>query len=203
MPTGYTCKIVDGEVNNFKDFAKLCMRAFGATIHMRDDSMDTEYTPRKVSDYYSSVIKEKKKELAELNMSDEQIMKEETERINNALQYHRNKIEENRIAKERLEKILIDAENWNPPTKEHDEIKKFMITQLTISMDEYDNDYREREIEELEMSLKNINPPSIRDSRKEDLEKDIKYYENQYEEEKKRVKDANDWCKKFLKSLEK
>lgn len=203
MPTGYTYKIIEGEVDNFKDFAKICMRAFGATIHMRDDSMDAEYTPRKVNDYYSKSLKEKKRELSVLNMPDDLIMKEETERINKSIQYHKKKIKEDKVNKEKLSKILVDAENWKPPTEEHEDAKKFMIKQLTMTIEEFDGDYHKKVIEELEESLKNINPPGIRDSRKEDIEKDIKYYENQYKEEKKRVKDANDWCKKFLNSLEK
>ena len=56
MPTGYTGYIVDGDITEFKDFAKLCMRACGATIHMRDEPTDKEYEPRTPSDYHLTSI---------------------------------------------------------------------------------------------------------------------------------------------------
>ncbi len=60
MPTGYTAGILDGKITTFQQFAKQCMRAFGATIHMRDDDMDAEITPRTPSDYYSKEIEKAK-----------------------------------------------------------------------------------------------------------------------------------------------
>ena len=56
MPTGYTEGIIDGKTETFQDFAKQCMRAFGATIHMRDEDMEAEITPRTPSDYSSKEI---------------------------------------------------------------------------------------------------------------------------------------------------
>jgi hypothetical protein len=50
MPTGYTEPILKGEIDNFKNFAKICMRNFGATMHMRDKSYDKEYEERNPSD---------------------------------------------------------------------------------------------------------------------------------------------------------
>lgn len=52
MPTGYTAGILDGEINTFEEFAKTCMRAFGATIHMRDEPLSKTYEPEKTSDYH-------------------------------------------------------------------------------------------------------------------------------------------------------
>lgn len=40
MPTGYTNRIQNGEITEFKDFALACARAFGALISMRDDALD-------------------------------------------------------------------------------------------------------------------------------------------------------------------
>jgi len=46
MPTGYTQGILDGTTKDFKEFAKHCMKAFGACVHMRDDDMKKEYEER-------------------------------------------------------------------------------------------------------------------------------------------------------------
>ena len=39
MPTGYTAGILEGKIKTFPEFAKICMRAFGAAIHMRDNGL--------------------------------------------------------------------------------------------------------------------------------------------------------------------
>ena len=48
MPTGYTAGIIDGKTETFQEFAKQCMRNFGACIHMRDENMGKEYEPIQV-----------------------------------------------------------------------------------------------------------------------------------------------------------
>ena len=63
MPTGYTAGIIDGKTETFQEFAKQCMRAFGATIHMRDENMDKEYEPRTPSDYHTKALEEAKEKL--------------------------------------------------------------------------------------------------------------------------------------------
>lgn len=40
MPSAYTAPVQDGKITEFKDFAILCARAFGACIDMRDDPLD-------------------------------------------------------------------------------------------------------------------------------------------------------------------
>ena len=52
MPTGYTNGILNGEIKTFDEFAKQCIRAFGAAIHMRDDDFNKEYEKRKPDNYY-------------------------------------------------------------------------------------------------------------------------------------------------------
>ena len=43
MPTGYTANIVDGE-ETFEEYVWRCTRAFGAMMHMRDDSLGAKFT---------------------------------------------------------------------------------------------------------------------------------------------------------------
>ncbi len=75
MPTGYTAEILDGKITTFPQFAKQCMRAFGATIHMRDDDMDAEFTPRTPSDYYAKEIKKANQVIKEAELlTDEEII---------------------------------------------------------------------------------------------------------------------------------
>lgn len=44
MPTGYTAGIIDGKIKDFKEFAKLCSRAF--IVHLRDEPINSEYKKR-------------------------------------------------------------------------------------------------------------------------------------------------------------
>lgn len=46
MPTGYTYYIEDGVVKTGKDFLKLCTRAFGIAMEMRDEPLSVP-TPRR------------------------------------------------------------------------------------------------------------------------------------------------------------
>lgn len=82
MPTGYTEGIMNGKITTFPQFAKLCMRAFGATIHLRDESLDSEYEPRVPSDYHSKEIERAKKNIIDAKkLSDEEIIDSKKEAI--------------------------------------------------------------------------------------------------------------------------
>lgn len=40
MPTGYTSYIKDGKITSGKEFLKLCTRAFGIAIDLKEESLD-------------------------------------------------------------------------------------------------------------------------------------------------------------------
>ena len=106
MPTGYTDPILKGKITNFKDYAKLCMRAFGAAIHMRDDSLDIEYTKREPSQYHIDSLKSWEERLTELkSMTDEQLMEKRRNEIQDDIDYHQTKVTE---CKENFTKFLND-----------------------------------------------------------------------------------------------
>ena len=46
MPTGYTAGIEDGTITTGKDFLKLCTRAFGIAMDLRDEPLSVP-TPAK------------------------------------------------------------------------------------------------------------------------------------------------------------
>lgn len=86
MPTGYTCKVQDGEITELKDFLLQCARGFGAMIHMRDDSMNKQYEPRVVSDYHLNALNNAKKEYEEfLTITDEEIQQKLDESYENEI----------------------------------------------------------------------------------------------------------------------
>lgn len=204
MPTGYTAGILDGEVKDFKQFATLCMRAFGATIHMRDENLDKPYEPRVPSNYHQERIDEANKllQLAQ-NLTDEEIVTRREEELQKSKSYHIKSIEKVHQNWERLNAILIQAENYKPPTDDHNGIKSFMIDQLkqTLELDGSDKYHREK-LAEINQELNNLNPAVIRSQMLASAEHDLQYHQEELRKEIKRCEDSNKWVEGFLASLE-
>jgi hypothetical protein len=95
--------------------------------------------------------------------------------------------------------MLDKANDWTPPTKEHEGLKKFMITQLTESM-EFDcsNDYYERELERLQHYTYKEYVKDMSDSNK----RDIVYHTEQLKNDNERVDTRNEWISALYKSLD-
>jgi hypothetical protein len=203
MATGYTHPILEGKITNFKDYAKLCMRAFGATMHMRDDSFDVEYVKREPSQYHINSLKSWQETLSELSsMSDEEFMEKRRKEIQDDIDYHQKKIIECESNVLKLNSILADVQAWEPPTKEHEGIKKFMIEQITETL-RFDGDsrYHVLEIKKKHELLENINPSQVKIDYIEDAKRSIQYHMSNHNDEIKRAEDSNKWVETLLNSL--
>ncbi len=205
MPTGYTAGVIDGTIKSFKEFAKNCMRAFGATIHMRDEPLSKKYEPRVPDEYYYEKVEEAKKNLAELDtLPDEHFINQEHEKIKENIRYYSKKLSEVKEARSRLDSLLNETSEWEPPTTEHIEFKNFMIQQLTETI-KHDGDvgYYEEEIEDL---YKELDTPIDLDAVKKDLRESYEYdldrSQKRLAEEIERCKTSNDWVDQLLKSIE-
>lgn len=147
MPTGYTAGVCDGKVTEFKDFALQCARGFGALITMRDDPMDaaipTEFKP---GTYHADRLAAAEAELADFqNMrpdeADRMAADDYKQRIAQKAKYDQEREERNT----RVKAMLAAVEFWTPPTADHVEMKRFMVEQLTISIEQpYERDPIER-----------------------------------------------------------
>lgn len=205
MPTGYTADIVDGKITEFNQFAKQCIRAFGATIHMRDEPSNIEYKKREPSDYHSKAITEAERKINEAKMfTDVEIIVLKTRELNESKKYHLDSIKKIKEAKVRLEGFLEHANKYVPPTEEHIGIKEFMIQQLvdTIKHDgstKYHDDY----LLKVEAELKNIDVDKIRKHIIKEAKEKIVYHKKELAAEIKRCDDSNKWVEDFLKSLNK
>ena len=206
MPTGYTAGILDGKVNTFEEFATVCTRAFGATIHMRDNPMDSPYEPRTPSDYHTNSIQSKRERLEEIeSMSDEKIVEDFNTQLGEDLKYHQTKMEEDKRNLEKLNSMLESAKSWVPPTEDHQPFRNFMIEQVesTIKVDG-DPSYHVNKMVGIKQQMEEgINPKEYREETIQEIKSQISYHETEYQKELVRCKDSNDWMDKFFESIKK
>lgn len=203
MPTGYTAGILDGTTTSFPQFAKLCMRAFGATIHLRDESLDHEYEPRTPSDYHQKEIAKAKQLLigAEKH-SDKEIIETRKSELETSKEYHLGAIEKAKKATTDLEIILADAKNWQPPTPEHNGIKEFMIDQIEKTIDfDCKTKYHDEKLIEIKTELSSLNANSIRKQMIEKANKELAYHNLEYSKDVERCEQSNKWVSDLLGSL--
>lgn len=203
MPTGYTIGIINGETKTFQEFAKQCMRAFGATIHMINESMDKEYEPRTPSDYHIKAIEEAKERLKQAEtLTDAELIEMRIKKLEESKKYHLESIAKTKTVRAKLEEFLAQAIEFKAPTPEHEGLRKFMIEQLQSTIDfDGKTDYHDKALVEIQMELKNIDAKQIRFLMIAYAHTDITYHLKNHEEELKRCADANAWVETLLDSL--
>lgn len=205
MPTGYTAKIVDGEMTEFDDFAKSCVRNFGAAMHMKDESIDVKYTPKNVdANYYEKSINKSLKELKELNSkTDEEIIEDELKSMVENRIYHLEQAQKDIKVAERLIVFLNKARAWKPPTQEHINFKNFMIEQLQTTIDHDGNpDYHIRAIDEIDKRLaEGIDAEEHRRTQIECINKDIARSQERTWNEINNTYSSNKWVIDLVNTL--
>ena len=204
MPTGYTAGILDGKITTFPQFAKQCMRNFGATIHMRDDDIDAKYKERTPSDYYKKEIAKSKQSLIDAKtLSDEVIIDNKKKELEESKQYHNKSIKKAKIDTKNLNAILKKVNAWQPPTSEHAGVKRFMIDQIVKTIDfDCQTKYNDEGLAKVELELLTLNAKSIRKEMIAKAKKDFEYNTKNYNEDVERCNESNQWVSNFINSLE-
>jgi len=204
MPTGYTYGIIDGSVNTFKEFATKCMRNFGALIHMRDDPSKEPYRKRTPSNYHLNALKKAQTDLKNAQTrTDDKLISSEKILLRDEIKRLRKRIEETKMARIKLEAILEQANEYKAPTDDHKGIKKFMIEQLTSTIEQDGScPYSVKALATAEEQMKNLNPAVIRAEKIEDATKDIQYHTKELASDVDRCTNSNEWANTFLKSIE-
>lgn len=133
MPSGYTGLLVEKKLS-FKQFALLCTRAFGVAISLRDDPIEKPLPEKLESDgYFLNRIKESTEELSNLlSMNEEESIKWAKEKIDSQVSYYEKSLNDpSKIEAENIyKKTLQEAKDWIPPTKDHEGLKTFLISQI-------------------------------------------------------------------------
>ena len=138
MPTGYTAALYDGE-KTFEDFALGCARAFGAALLMRDNSNSDPITVEAITekgDYNAKGLRTARAELVRLRaMTPDQAAAEARSAYLDLVEFERNYKADKDAKRARYQAMLDEVREWEPPSEKHEEFKKFMIDQLTGSID--------------------------------------------------------------------
>ncbi len=195
MATGYTVQIEEGIT--FKEFVLICARAFGACISMRDDPIGKEIPNEIVpSTYHLKEIESAKNKIQLLsNLSLIELTKEAKLKFKKDIDYYNESIKKNKELKEKYENMLCKVNMWNPPTKDHVNLKEFMIKQIedSIQFDCYAEKYMEKPIlqtgkewfaEQMEL-----------------VKRDLQYHVKENEKEIKRCKERTKWIQDLKNSL--
>lgn len=198
MATGYTQKILDGA--SFQEFALDCARQFGALIDMRDDPSGIPLRLPEVSTYHRDALATAKRSMAPVSrMTVGAALKRAAKDTKQAYEdavlsdaQWRAKAAETRAAYEAvLDKILA----WEPPSPDHENLKEFMISQVTDSI-KHDCDWvDERDRPKL------ASPAEFLGAKLKSLTWSIDYHEEHWEAEQKRVAERRAWIIGLAESL--
>ncbi len=176
---------------HFKDFALGCARAFGACVMQRDDPADVKPKIMPEESYHTEELKKlgkfKKPTKAEF---DSYVI----ERIADC----KETIDKMKKLQTAYNKKIEEAQDWNPPTPEHEGLKKFMIQQLTDSM-QFDCSYYYYESE-----LKKLNNMTYDDyvnEQKKHHKWKIKYHTEYLEKDLNNIRKRNKWIQDLYNSL--
>lgn len=136
MPTGYTSYIKDGKITSGKEFLKLCTRAFGIAVDLKDESLDVP-TPNHFEPhpYYEKAYKDSlmSREKA-YSMTREEVKEDIISKYNDNKGRAEKILEEYKDEDEKYLKVREEVEKWTPPTPEHENLKKFCLEQIDMSL---------------------------------------------------------------------
>lgn len=203
MPTGYTSYIEDGEITTGKDFLKLCTRAFGVAVDLKDEPLSVP-TPEFIEPdrYYEDKYNEALEKLKSfINMSKEDIKKEMKEKHDKDIEYYKRYLDKANSRNKKYEKVRKEVEDWNPPTPEHVSLKKFALEQIDMCMESQTtiDSYAHRikkEFDDSDEAVEKYIKTTIDNHRG-----NVDWRLEEWIKALKSVKEKNEWMRQFLNSL--
>lgn len=203
MPTGYTAYIEDGEITTGKDFLKLCTRAFGVAVNLKDEPLSVP-TPEFIEPdhYYEDKYNEALEKLKSfVNMSTEDIKKEMKEKHDKEIEYYKKYVDKANSRNKKYEKVRKEVEDWNPPTAEHVNLKNFALKQIDMCMESQTtiDSYVHRIKKEFDDSDEAVE--EYIKTTTDNLRGNVDWRLEEWIEALKSVKEKNKWMRQFLNSL--
>lgn len=195
--TGYTQKLVE-EGQDFKSFVMTCARAFGACVTLRDEALSDHIPEFKVGDYYPKAVKQAKARLAKMEKMTpaQQLAYGKRQKLAAIKSYAKELIPRDEMRNKRVQEMIDQVKDWEPPSAEHVNLKNFMLEQLGMSKE--DDSYWRRALEQAEA----IDETALFAEHLETARRDVTYYTAQLEKEKESVRKHNLWVRQLVESLE-
>lgn len=203
MPTSYTSPVGDGEMIELRPFIERCAHAF--IYSLRDSGLDSPLPTEDTyssSEYHLESLEKAYKRLAAAKSLDRKqagtaAKKEHREEVKHDEEY----LAKNEATRERYEAMLEQVYTWEPPTKEHEGLKKFMVEQLSESI-EFDcgGSYWEEHL----ANLQKRGPLSGDQWKEQEIEranKDIEYHSEEMAKDKDRAAKNTAWIQALIGSL--
>lgn len=197
MPTGYTAILLDRDDVSLKEFTLRCARAFGALIEMRDDGLEVPIPEKFEPDpYHAKELVKAEKEFTRLcKLSNKEKIalgiNKKTEAQKEARQSLARVEGDNKKFSDMIEKV----ESWKPPTKDHVELKNFMIEQLEMSLS--DTKYHKEGIAKCESK----SPMDFYTEAVSSAQWSVEYHTRDLKESQKRLDGRNNWLLRLRASL--
>ena len=203
MPTGYTVEIEDGKITTGKDFLKLCTRAFGIAMDLRDEPLSvptpTKFEPKT---YYKDRLEEAKVKLEKCRkMSFEEAKAKMVKSYEDRVKMYKSIAERYIENNKKYAKVRAEVEAWNPPTLEHYNLKKFALEQIDMCIEkqEYIDECLQKANEELDDSNEAVERYISEEI--ESCYKSVIRAKENWDEEVARAASKNAWMEEFLNSL--
>lgn len=161
MPTSYTCKIEDGTIRSGRDFAKLCLNAFGIMYHNIDNppTMEAQDFTKVHSEklaYHNREIADAKRELREREDAFEDdydnYMEMMRDNLNDEIRRNMEMITHYESTISSYEEIRGEIEAWDC-SEDCRNLKTFCLEQIDKSIPLSALEYIKKETETLEMNL--------------------------------------------------
>ena len=203
MPTGYTSYIQDGDITTGKDFLKLCTRNFGIAMDMRDEPLSVpvpthfEPNPYYKKDYDKTVEVRNKYKQMTFDEAKQEMINNHKKSVESAKKALGKYISED----EKYMKVRSEIEKWIPPTSEHENLKKFALEQIDVSLNTSVREYCNEELNK-ELDIGDEAVYTYMNDINEFYEKDVERAYRRWQEELKRTAEKNMWMQQFLDSLE-
>ena len=196
MATGYTADVASGKITDFTEYALQCARAFGACIMLRDEPLSSEIPEFDPSDYHAEKLVSSQKALADflgMDASQRQAMHaaEHAKNVAEADKW----IAEKKVTLSRYNAMLEKAMAFKPPSAEHCQYAKFLVDQLTSSIE---SDCGGSYYTELKQEVPFVLWEAAKIS---SLERAVEYHREQHQQEVERTSQRNRWIRQLKEAL--
>jgi translation initiation factor 2B subunit (eIF-2B alpha/beta/delta family) len=169
-------------------------------MSQRDDDHSDKLKPDTESGYYKKEIKETELKIKKMKaMTSEQIVKAHALALKDAKK-RRESAEKKRLNElAKYNQMLSDVSAWQPPTADHEGLKKFMVDQINQSIDFDCKPYNfyESDVNALEA----VTHKQWHKNELEKLQKELSRIAKSREEDLQRIAGRNKWKEQLCKSL--